>query len=308
MARLRYAVTVLAWGTALATAVPMAAQGPATTQDATVAQDQDAQAQSAPVQGTEAQTEYLWSIEESLWQGTNIGEDYTLELTAGLWDPTPAIVASSEQFGIIGSDIDFTQDLGMLRKRHPELRLTFKPGRRHKLRLHWLPIQYSQNAVLQRRLVFQGIAFDAGIPVSSSITWDAWRFGYEFDIVTRDRGYFGLILEAKYTAIEATLDSEVGYEFTRARAPIPAIGAIGRVYVTRFTPITAEFTAFELPSNLVEDYRARYIDFDIFGTVNVSKHVGANLGYRSMDLSYLIDRDSGEMKLDGFYLSGVFRF
>ena len=308
MARLRYTVAVMVWGTALATAVPVAAQDPATAQDAAVARDEDAQTQSARVQNPEARPEYLWSIEESLWRGKSIGEDYTLELTGGLWDPRPTIVASSEQFGIIGSDIDFTEDLGMLRKRHPEVRLTFKPGRRHKLRLHWLPIQYSQSAVLRRRVVFQGISFDAGIPVSSSITWDAWRFGYEFDIVARERGYFGLILEAKYTAIEAALDSEVGYEFARARAPIPAIGAIARVYVTRFTPITAEFTAFELPNDLVDGYRAKYVDFDVFGTINVSKHVGANLGYRSMDLSYLVDRDSGALKLDGVYLSGIFRF
>ena len=299
MARLRYAFSVVIGGLAVILTTPATSQA----QDAPDPRNEEAQVRPAQIP-----PEYLWSIEESLWRGTSIGEDYTLELNGGLWDPIPAFVASSEQFGIIGTEIDFTQDLGMIRKRHPELRMTYKPGRRHKLRLHWLPIQYTQSAVLQRQLVFQGIAFDAGVPVDSTIRWDAWRLGYEFDFVSRERGYFGMILEAKYTQIQAELNSEIDYEFTRARAPIPAIGAIGRVYVTRFTPITAEFTAFRLPSNAVEGYEARYVDFNIFGTVNLSKMVGVDLGYRSMDLSYLVDRDTGDMKLDGMYLLGVFRF
>ena len=279
MARLTYSLFLLAIGLFVA-AVPVAAQ----------------------------QSEYLWSIEESLFRGTSIGEDYTLEITGGMWDPRPSIVASSEQFGIIGSQIDFGNDLGMVRKRHPEMRLTFKPGRRHKLRLNWLPIQYSQSAVLERRVVFQGIAFDVGIGVDSALRWDAWRFGYEFDVIARERGYVGLILEAKYTHIQAELDSVVGYEYVTARAPIPALGAITRVYVTRFTPITAEVTAFRLPDNVVQGYEARYVDFDIYGTINLSNMVGINVGYRSMDMSYLVEHDTGDLKLEGMYLSGAFRF
>ena len=254
------------------------------------------------------QAEYLWSVENSFWSGPSIGEDYTVEIGGGLWDPSPVFVASSEQFGIIGSDIDFGSDLALARKRHPEFRLTLKPGRRHKLRVSLVPMQYRQETVLKRRLVFQGIAWDVGLPVSSMLKWDAWRFGYEFDVVARERGYFGLILEAKYTQLEAQLESALAYEFARAQAPIPALGAITRIYVTRFTPLTAEFTAFKLPDNVAEGYEARYVDFDIYGTLNLSRMVGVNIGYRSMDFSYLVDRDTGDLKLDGIYVSGVFRF
>ena len=65
---------------------------------------------------------------------------------------------------------------------------------------------------------------------------------------------------------------------------------------------------FRLPDNVVDDYAARYVDFDIFGTVNLSRMVGINIGYRSVDLNYLFDRDTGDLKLNGPYFSGVFRF
>ena len=42
------------------------------------------------------------------------GENYHVEVTGALWDPTPQILIRSESIrGIIGSDIDFVEDLGI---------------------------------------------------------------------------------------------------------------------------------------------------------------------------------------------------
>ena len=278
-----------------------------------VARPVDAQSAQGPLQGrpiepVRSPNETIWAADDSLWNGPGIGENYHLEVSGGLWNPVPSISASSEQFGIVGTTIDFGNDLGMVQQRHHELRLTLKPGRRHKLRVHWLPMRYRQSAVLEREIVFQGIEYNIGLPVDSSLTWNAWRFGYELDVMVRDRGFLGLILEAKYTDVRAELDSAIGFEYARARAPIPAVGAIGRVYVTRFTPITAEFTAFKMPDDLVKDYSARLVDFDIYGTVNLTHSVGLNIGYRSMDMNYLFNRDVGDFKVEGMYFSGAFRF
>ena len=189
----RFALTLLVAGSVAAHAAPAAAQ--------------------MPTEPGMAQP-----IAESGWTAANLVEDYHVEISGSVWNPSPVIVASSDQFGILGSEIDFASDLGMVRRSHNELRLTFKPARRHKLRLHWLPMRYQQRAVLTRRLVFQGVTYDLGLPVDSSITWNAWRFGYEFDVIARDRGFLGLILEAKYTDIQAELTSVVGYEYARARS------------------------------------------------------------------------------------------
>ena len=204
--------------------------------------------------------------------------------------------------------IDFQNDLGLVQQRHGEFRMTFKPGRRHKLRLHYLPMRYQQSGLLERTLVFQGIRYDIGLPVDSSFTWDTWRFGYELDVVTFKRGYVGLLIEAKYTDLQVDLQSAVANEYVRARAPIPALGAIGRVYVMRNIPITFEFTAFKMPDDLVQDYNARLVDIDVYGTYNVTEAFGVNVGYRSMDLSYIFDRDAGDLRVEGIYFSGAFRF
>ena len=238
-----------------------------------------------------------------------IGEDYHVELLAGMWDdPTPSITISSEAFGIAGTNIDFTSDLGIAEKRFGEVRLRLRPGRKHRFRIDYVPICYSAQSVLDRRLVFRGIEYDVGVPVTSTITWNTWRLGYEYDIIHRSRGYFGFIVEAKYTEIEASLDAEFGREFTRARAPIPAVGAVLRIYPLRVLGITAEVTGFKLPEGIDENYRGEYVDVDIYGTLNFTKQLGAQIGYRSLDLSYLFEEDSGDMKLEGIYVAALLRF
>jgi hypothetical protein len=117
-----------------------------------------------------------------------------------------------------------------------------------------------------------------------------------------------LLLEAKYTDVEATLENIVDTQFVRARAPIPAIGVIGRGYVLPNVSITGEFSLFKLPDSIDEDYSANFYDFDIYGTVNFTNNVGAQVGYRSFDVFYRVDSDEGDLTLKGFYFGGVVRF
>jgi hypothetical protein len=79
------------------------------------------------------------------------------------------------------------------------------------------------------------------------------------------------------------------------------------VYVAPNISITGEFTGFRLP-DIGEDYEGRYYDFDLYGTVNFTDHVGAQLGYRSFDVFYRVENDQGTLKLKGLYFGGVARF
>ena len=235
------------------------------------------------------------------------GESYHVEIMGSLWNATPEIVISSDGFGIVGTDIDFVSDLGILQKRLRELRVVLRPARKHKFRLQYVPIQYQADTALERSVVWQGLRHPVGIPVTTSVVWRAWRFGYEYDFLYRDRWFVGLIVDMKYTDIEARLDSLIGNEFVRARAPIPAIGGIGRVYPARNLSLTFELTGFTLP-NVDEDYKANYVDLDVYGTVNFSDNFGIQTGYRSLDLGYLIEEEAADIKLKGTYFAGIVRF
>jgi hypothetical protein len=240
-----------------------------------------------------------------------VGETFVLEVAGGLWNPTPELVVSSSSLGIEGSDVDFVRDLGAEKKSLKEFRAVLKLGRRNKLRVHFTPVEYIAEGVLSRRIVFNGTTYDVGLPVNSLLDWSAWRFGYEFDIIVRDRGFLGVIAEAKYTKVTARISSPVtAEEETTAKAPIPALGVIGRVYPLPNVGLTAEFTGFKLPGSIAERENAAgsYYEWDLYGTLNVTKNFGVQGGYRSLEVNFVKDLDYGDLRMSGPYVLGVVRF
>lgn len=241
------------------------------------------------------------------------GEDYHVELAGTIWSPTPdPIVISSESLGILGTNVDFVNTLGIEKTTFKQLKVVLRPATKHKFRFEYTPIEYDAQKVVTASFIFNGQRFDVGVPVTTNLQWKAYRFGYEWDFVYRNRGFAGLLLDLKYTDVQATLTAATvgAAQFTSARAPIPAIGFIGRGYVAPNISITGEFSAFKLPEKALnsEDYSGKYYDFDLYGTVNFNDHIGAQLGYRSIDVFYKVKFDTGTMTLKGPYFGGVVRF
>lgn len=236
------------------------------------------------------------------------GETYHVEVGGYLWNPTPDIAITSESLGIIGSRIDFVQDLGIEKTKFKQIKVVLRPAVKHKFRFEYTPIKYDAVGSINRQITFNGQKFPISFPVATALSWKAYRFAYEYDFVHRDRGFFGLVLEAKYTEVRAALTNILVAEFVQARAPIPSIGAIARVYVAPNISITGELSGLRTGNLFGEDYRAHYADIDIYGTVNFSNNFGVQTGYRSFNVFYHVKEDEGELKLKGPYLGGVVRF
>jgi hypothetical protein len=240
------------------------------------------------------------------------GETYRVEVGGYFWNPKPDIVISSESLGIPGDTVDFVELLGIEQTRFKQIKVVLRPATKHKFRFEYTPIHYDALHTVTTSFVFNGQRYSIGLPVTTKVEWKAYRFGYEWDFVYRDRGFVGLLLDLKYTDIQASLSATIGgvsqMEFTHAKAPIPAIGVIGRGYVTPNISITGEFSAFKIPGSINEDYGGKYYDFDLYGTVNFTDNVGAQFGYRSFDVFYKIEEDTGDLVLKGLYFGGVVRF
>lgn len=257
---------------------------------------------SAAVPGT---AEAQYSVPRSSERAT--GETYWVEVMGGFWMPAPQGTIQSAEFGISGSEIDFVDDLGFEKKRFTDFRFVLRPGKKHKLRVQYVPVSYSSETIFRRSIVFNGQRYDVGLPVTTGFDWKVWRFSYEWDFVSREKFFVGAILEAKYTQIEADLTSPVNSEFTRAKGPIPSVGGVARVYVLPNTAVTFELSGIKIPK-IDDKYEAKYIDWDLYGTFNVTNNFGVTAGYRVMDVMFLADRDGGQMTLKGLYFGGLARF
>lgn len=239
-----------------------------------------------------------------------IGEKYHIEGAVALWNAEPSLIISSESLGIPGDTIDLVSDLGIQKKQIRELRLVLRPGTKHKFRFSYLPVAYDASSRVQREFVFNGQRFRVGIPVNTTAKLPTYRFGYEYDFIYRDRGYLGALVDVKYTDVEVTLDSPIGSEFTAQVAAIPTIGVVGRGYILKNLSITGEVSFFKVPDDLREQVGGggRYLDYDFYGTFNVTHNAGVQAGFRSVDVEYSSDLDAGRLKFTGLYVGGALRF
>jgi hypothetical protein len=237
-----------------------------------------------------------------------IGENYHFELAYAFWSAEPSLIINSESLGIVGTDVDLVEDLGIVSKRLRRLNLVLRPARKHRFKFEYLPIKYEAATNIQREFVFNGQRYRVGLPVNTTASLNTYRFGYEYDFLYRSRGFLGVLFDMKYTDVNVELNSPIGLEFTTAGALIPTIGAAGRGYVTRNVAIGGEFSLFRIPDNLGQDYDGEYTDYDFYGLVNFSNNVGAQMGFRSVDVFYEVDQDTGALKFSGWYFGGVVRF
>ena len=240
-----------------------------------------------------------------------VGERYHVEVSAGLWYPAPAsIFVAGDQLGIIGTKIDGVSDLGFVKTRFGDLRIVVRPATRHKIHVDYAPVRYQAESILTRDVTFNGVTYHLGIPVISSLSWKSWNFGYEYDFLHRDRWFAGVIAQARWTWAEATLTSPIVAEQAQARAPVPGIGGIVRVYAARRVAVTGQLIGFKLPESVdpQKRFEGHIITWDIAGTFNFTDNVGAEVGYRSFDVDARINPYTGSLKLGGLYFGAVGRF
>jgi hypothetical protein len=237
-------------------------------------------------------------------------EAYLIEGSAGLWRPSPTMSIRSESIGIVGSAIDFNRDLGLATTRFKELQVVFHPGLKHKFRFQYIPLVYHQTATLRREIVFNGQRYNVGLPVISELDWKAYRFTYEYDFISMRRGFGGVLFDLKQTQVRASLRSPLPQldEYTTHRAPVPAIGGIARVYVVPSVSITGELSGITVPSSTNYDFSGHYTELNIYATVNFNRNIGAQLGYRALDVDAVIDNDSGSFTVKGLYFGVVARY
>ena len=237
-----------------------------------------------------------------------LGEMYRIEALAGYWGPRADIIVSSDASGIPGTRIDLRSDFGVIDQRFPELQLTWRPGLRHKLRLQYIPIRFDSTATPARDLVFNGVTYRAGLPVTARLDWTTYRFGYEYDFIVRRRATAGFIAEVKHTRVRAELRTAPADEVSRQAMPVPAVGGIVRTYPAAHLSLTAEATFFGVPDRPDGHYGGHVADVDVSAVWNLTRYLGAQLGFRTIDINHLGEWNTATFTLKGVYVGALVRY
>ena len=237
-----------------------------------------------------------------------MGENYYLELAATWWKPAVKGSITSDSLELVGSSIDLVDDLGFSETpRIRDIRITLRPARKHKLRFQHTPLEYNAESILTRDIAFAGQVYPVSLPVASGLTWKVWRFGYEWDVVSRSRGFFGLLFELRRTELSAELTSLLASGSVLAEAPLPSIGVVSRIYPLPDLALNFEFSGFKVPE-MDGDYEGTYTDLEVSAMVNISNNLGVAAGWRRLNTNIRIERDFGDLKFSGVWFGGAVRF
>jgi hypothetical protein len=236
------------------------------------------------------------------------GEQYHFEVAGTIWNPNVSGIVSSQRLGILGSNVDFVDDLGFERSSFKDLRIVLRPSKKSRFRIQYTPIEYTAETNLKRELVFNGQKFPLALPVQSEFDWKVWRLGYEYDFLYRERWFVGVLVEGRITQMKAELASPLQTEFTEVRAPLPALGFVGRAYPIPELAINFEMSMFRVPSETFPDVEANYYDWNIHGTFNVNRYVGLQVGWRRLTNFLVVEDDSADVKFQGLWFGGALRY
>jgi len=247
-----------------------------------------------------------------------LGESFNVELGLMLWKPTPGIVIGSDSLRTVsGTGLDLVQEFNIANKRFNEFRTVLRGGK-SKLRISHVNMVYNEAATLQQTVIIGGRTFNIAADATADLDWNLWTIGYERDFVKTDRALIGFIGEVHMNHIVANLRATsqgfTATSLTDENVPFPAIGGIARVYPHKNVGVTVEWTGFKMPGFIADKLagtdngEAHLKNFDAYVTGSITRYFGVQGGYRALTADYLLDADTGDLRMKGFYFGAMVRF
>lgn len=228
-----------------------------------------------------------------------------IELEGRYWMPSLSSTINMGN-GIVGTDINVISDLGIDESQQFfQGKVNLKLLKRHNLRFSYVPVSMDASNVIGRTFTFRGKEYAVNTRVNSSLDIDFVKIGYGFDVISNPMGSLGLFLDIMYADVSAKISApDLGISATGSVSGYaPAIGVRGRVYII---PNKLSLTA-EVEGAKLSDI-ARYLEAEGSVDYSIIENLGLSVGYKTIDIRAEKDDNKGELKLNGPYLSLLFRF
>jgi len=232
------------------------------------------------------------------------GEDFHVEFDTLWWHPSPELGVQTGSLASADINTVYLDSVFDIQEAwFTNFRFVYRPGKRHRIRFGYSPNRYEESAVLSvdrtgTTKTFTGTA-------AADVRWSLWQVGYQWDFISRDRAFVGVLGEVKYNRARATVRSGGQAEEVEADAPAPTVGVNGRFYPLRHLAVAGEFAVFKYTGG---DFDGTFFDLDISATASISRNFGVQGGYRAVSADYFSDPDRGDLALKGVYVGIVSRF
>jgi len=232
------------------------------------------------------------------------GENFHVEFDVLWWRPSPDLSLQTGRLASVGiNDFEFASEFGIQDAWFSDFRFLYRPARKHRIRFGYSPTRYEESAVLTRTINFGEKTFTGR--AAADVRWSLWHFGYQWDFISRDRAFVGVLGEVKYNRVRASVRASGQGEVAEADAPAPTVGVNGRFYPLRHLAVSGEFAVFKYTGG---DFDGTFFDLDVSATASITKSLGFQGGYKAVSADYFLDDDRGDLTLKGVYVGFISRF
>jgi hypothetical protein len=204
-------------------------------------------------------------------------ENFRVEVTGSAW-----IMDSGGTLHSGGTFIDLRSDLGFEQEK-PVFwgKLTFKPGRKHRIFVEGSPLGGDGLHTINRSITYNGQVFNVSETVQSNVSLNTLFVGYQYDVLSGSYGHLGVSGAGAYLDGMGTLTSLN-----------PATTSTGD-YKIGLPLAGVDFRVFPIPSHswLAVDGSIRGMDFGSYGhyveggvnlSVWIANHISVSGGYKEI--------------------------
>ena len=185
-------------------------------------------------------------------------------------------------------------------QKFPDLRLVLSPSRRHKFRFEFIPIKYERRATLRRGHHLQRHRYDLGLPVNSVLDWKAYLHGVRVRFHLEQSRLRRVRRRGQVHRRERSTWPARSRPSSRAPGrPFPPLAASAASTSSRTFPSRASSRRSSCRRISSRTRSAHYVDFDLYGTVNFTNNIGAQIGYRSLDVGYIVEHRYRDVQVEG---------
>jgi hypothetical protein len=231
-----------------------------------------------------------------------------LELEGRLWRPVLAAQARAAVADEPTTDLDLKQDLGMRDHWISEARLTWRIGRKHRLRLAYTPIVYRGDRIVQTTVHFRGRTYEFGTRVASEFRLQYLRLGWTWLWLDFGNGAvrLGPLVDFKGFRAEGSLttpDLPIAVSATRVWwAGAPTLGVALDVRPSGWIGVFAEISGLPVGS------LGTFWDGEVGVQFTLIRYLRVTGGYRYLHGRVTSGPDFVEATMAGPFLSAVLGF
>ena len=144
------------------------------------------------------------------------------------WFPELSGVIRSDDAGIVGTELDLEDDLGLDNESYPVVEAFAGIGKHH-LSLAFYKLDYDGDTVLTKDIYFNGELFQVNERITSSLEYDNYDVMYRYDLIDLENflagGSLGLVARLMVFDGSASITSATATAEKDFTAPVPLVGA-----------------------------------------------------------------------------------